>query len=140
MRLNFTKRDRAVKVYQLDPSPLTCRVSWKVIPGNSLKWITDEVLSLKIGARYKMRVSAVNGAGLTAVRHTTGLIVDPTPPEVSDVRKYMSYNISFPMRDMHLNARMKFKNCLKCVLLSFRYRFGLSFFTQHCIQQHSTSV
>ena len=42
----------------------------------------DETLNLKIGARYKIRLSAVNGAGLTAVHYTDGLLVDPTPPEV----------------------------------------------------------
>ena len=30
-----------------------------------------------------IRVAAVNGAGLTAVHETDGLLVDPTPPKVT---------------------------------------------------------
>ena len=61
---------------------LHCRAHWKTVPGSATTWTTDEVLTLKIGARYKMRVSAVNGAGLTAVHYTNGVLVDPTPPKV----------------------------------------------------------
>ena len=50
----------------------------------------DETLNLKIGARYKIRISAVNGAGLTAVHYTDGLLVDPTPPEVCLASLYFS--------------------------------------------------
>ena len=45
-------------------------------------WTTDEALSLKIGARYRMRVTAVNGAGLATVHYANGLLVDPTPQKV----------------------------------------------------------
>ena len=58
------------------------RSEWKTLPGSATKWATDEALDLKIGALCKIRVSAVNGAGLTAVHYTDGLLVDPTPPEV----------------------------------------------------------
>ena len=42
-------------------------------------WTTDEALSLKIGACYRMHVMAVNGAGLATVHYTNGMLVDPTP-------------------------------------------------------------
>ena len=45
-------------------------------------WTTDEALSLKIGARYRMHVMAVNGAGLATVHYTNGLLVDPRPLKV----------------------------------------------------------
>ena len=51
--------------------------------GGATSWTTDETLTLTIGARYKMKVSAVNGAGLTTVHYTDGVLVDPTPPYVS---------------------------------------------------------
>lgn len=45
-------------------------------------WTNAEPLPLKVGAYYNIRVSAINGAGLTGVHDTSGVIVDPTPPEV----------------------------------------------------------
>ena len=62
------------------------RAHGKIIPGNATTWTTDESLTLKIGARYKMQVSAVNGAGLTATHYTNGVMVDPTPPQVCPQR------------------------------------------------------
>ena len=45
-------------------------------------WTTDEALILKIGARYRMHVMAMNGAGLATVHYTNGLLVDPRPLKV----------------------------------------------------------
>ena len=53
--------------------------------GGATTWTTDETLTLTIGARYKMKVSAVNGAGLTTVHYTDGVLVDPTPPSVKSL-------------------------------------------------------
>ena len=61
------------------------------MPASATTWTTDEALSLKIGAHYKMRVTAVNRAGLAAVHYTNGLLVDPTPPKVS---LFLSYQMS----------------------------------------------
>ncbi|KAI0241220.1 hypothetical protein LSAT2_032838 [Lamellibrachia satsuma] len=58
---------------------------WKIVPASATAWTTDEALNLKIGAHYRMRVTAVNGAGLAAVHYTNGLLVDPTPPKMSFV-------------------------------------------------------
>ena len=61
------------------------------MPASATTWMTDEALSLKIGAHYKMRMTAVNGAGLAAVHYSNGLLVDPTPPKVS---LFLSYQMS----------------------------------------------
>ena len=52
------------------------------MPASATTWITDEALSLKISACYRMFVMAVNGAGLATVHCTNGVLVDPTPPMV----------------------------------------------------------
>ena len=52
------------------------------MPASATTWTTDEALSLKISACYRMRVTAVNGAGLATVHYTSGLLVDPTPLKV----------------------------------------------------------
>ena len=46
------------------------------------RW-TSPHLYLEKGGFYWVEVAAVNGAGLTAVHRTDGVIVDPTPPHVS---------------------------------------------------------
>ena len=52
------------------------------MPASATVWTTDEALSLKISACYRMHMSAVNGAGLATVHYTIGLLVDPTPQKV----------------------------------------------------------
>ena len=52
------------------------------MPASATTWTRDEVLSLKIGAHYRMHVMAVNGAGLATVHYTNGLLVDPRPLKV----------------------------------------------------------
>ena len=59
------------------------------MPASATSWTTDVPVSLKVGARYRMRVTAVNGAGLAAVHYTNGLLVDPTPPKVWAVASYV---------------------------------------------------
>lgn len=55
-------------------------------------WVSDEPLSLRIGAKYVVRVSAFNGAGLGAVYETTGVIVDPTTPKVGSRAIFLKNN------------------------------------------------
>ena len=45
-------------------------------------WTSGAVLTLTNGGKYIVQVGAVNGAGLTAVRKTNGVIMDITPPQV----------------------------------------------------------
>ena len=52
------------------------------MPASATAWTTDEALSLKISASYRMHVTAVNGAGRATVHYTIGLLVDPTPQKV----------------------------------------------------------
>ncbi|KAI0236249.1 hypothetical protein LSAT2_013170 [Lamellibrachia satsuma] len=61
------------------------RSRWKIVPASATTGTTDEALSVKIGARYRMRVMAVNGAGLATVHYTKSLLVDPTPSTMSFV-------------------------------------------------------
>ncbi|KAI8485273.1 hypothetical protein Bbelb_370200 [Branchiostoma belcheri] len=53
---------------------------WVIVEGSAAEWTNSDPLSLEPGARYSVRVSAVNGAGLTTTHDTDGVIVDPTPP------------------------------------------------------------
>ncbi|XP_078658229.1 uncharacterized protein LOC144903712 [Branchiostoma floridae x Branchiostoma belcheri] len=53
---------------------------WVTVDGSADGWTNSDPLSLVPGARYSVRVSAVNGAGLTTTHDTDGVIVDPTPP------------------------------------------------------------
>ncbi|XP_019624877.1 PREDICTED: uncharacterized protein LOC109470382 isoform X2 [Branchiostoma belcheri] len=53
---------------------------WVIVEGSAAGWTNSDPLSLVPGARYSVRVSAVNGAGLTTTHDTDGVIVDPTPP------------------------------------------------------------
>ena len=55
----------------------------KELDSSLTTFTTDELLSLTPGGFYYVRVVALNGAGLTAVYETDGVIVDPTPPSVS---------------------------------------------------------
>ena len=60
--------------------------AWAELPvaagDDPMTWTSGPVLSLTPGGRYLVQVGAVNGAGLTAVRKTNGVIVDITPPQV----------------------------------------------------------
>ncbi|XP_078573994.1 uncharacterized protein LOC144860567 isoform X3 [Branchiostoma floridae x Branchiostoma japonicum] len=53
---------------------------WVIVEGSAAGWTNSEPLNLVPGARYSVRVSAVNRAGLTTTHDTDGVIVDPTPP------------------------------------------------------------
>ncbi|XP_078658230.1 uncharacterized protein LOC144903713 [Branchiostoma floridae x Branchiostoma belcheri] len=53
---------------------------WVTVDGSADGWTNSDPLSLVPGARYSVRVSAVNGAGLTTTHDTDGVNVDPTPP------------------------------------------------------------
>ncbi|XP_070574642.1 uncharacterized protein [Ptychodera flava] len=53
---------------------------YETLGKTSTIWTSTEELSLKTGGHYEVRVSAVNGAGLTNVQDTNGVIVDPSPP------------------------------------------------------------
>ncbi|KAI8519526.1 hypothetical protein Bbelb_027830 [Branchiostoma belcheri] len=53
---------------------------WVIVEGSASGWTNSDPLSLVPGARYSVRVSAVNGAELTTTHDTDGVIVDPTPP------------------------------------------------------------
>ena len=58
---------------------------------SSLKtFATDEPLTLTPGGFYFVRVAALNGAGLTAVHDTDGVIVDPSPPVVSKIGQILT--------------------------------------------------
>ena len=54
----------------------------RVVHGNTTTFTTDEPLPLTPGANYRMRVTAVSGAGLKTVQYTDGVIIDTTPPKV----------------------------------------------------------
>ncbi|XP_078585863.1 uncharacterized protein LOC144867674 [Branchiostoma floridae x Branchiostoma japonicum] len=56
------------------------RNDWVIVEGSAAGWTNSEPLNLVPGARYSVRVAAVNGAGLTTTHDTDGVIVDPTPP------------------------------------------------------------
>nr|XP_006817933.1 PREDICTED: uncharacterized protein LOC100377080 [Saccoglossus kowalevskii] len=48
-------------------------------------WTSDNPLTLLTGRHYSIRVTAVNGAGLSTVHDTDGVIVDPTPPRMRKI-------------------------------------------------------
>ena len=54
----------------------------RVLPSNVTSFTTDEPLQLMSGATYRIRVTAVSGAGLKTVQYTDGVIIDTTPPKV----------------------------------------------------------
>ncbi|XP_052806221.1 uncharacterized protein LOC128235438 [Mya arenaria] len=64
----------------------------QLYPGGSGEWIvlenpkttvfTKENLQLTLGSKYKFRFGAVNGAGLTAIFESDGVITDNTQPEL----------------------------------------------------------
>ncbi|XP_077992165.1 uncharacterized protein LOC144446291 [Glandiceps talaboti] len=56
------------------------RNDWVSVPGTATTWTSVDTLSLRIGGHYSVRVSAVNGAGLSTVHDTDGVVLDPTPP------------------------------------------------------------
>ena len=56
--------------------------AWVELTPDEQSWTSGAVLTLTNGGKYIIQVGAVNGAGLTAVRKTNGVIVDITPPQV----------------------------------------------------------
>lgn len=52
-------------------------------------------LSLQEGARYSMRVGAVNHAGFLAAFETNGVVIDTSPPLVSFLSANYDYKIYF---------------------------------------------
>ncbi|XP_035696857.1 uncharacterized protein LOC118430254 [Branchiostoma floridae] len=56
------------------------------VDGTQNTWTSPANLSLKDGAFYFVRVTAVNGAGASTVHETDGLIVDTSPPNMDNVR------------------------------------------------------
>ncbi|XP_078695733.1 uncharacterized protein LOC144924478 [Branchiostoma floridae x Branchiostoma belcheri] len=56
------------------------------IDGRQNTWTSPAHLSLVDGARYFVRVSAVNGAGAATVHETDGVIVDTSPPDTAVVK------------------------------------------------------
>ncbi|XP_070573688.1 uncharacterized protein [Ptychodera flava] len=67
---------------QIEPKD---RNEWFTVPSSTSVWMSEDNLSLKIGGHYSIRVSAVNGAGLTTVHDTDGVIIDPSPPVMRSV-------------------------------------------------------
>ncbi|KAL5013969.1 hypothetical protein ScPMuIL_008239 [Solemya velum] len=59
---------------------------WEEVRDPNQNSFTKSNLSLKSGARYSIRVGAVNGAGFVVTFQTNGVIVDATPPEIHWVR------------------------------------------------------
>ena len=57
--------------------------SWKNLNDSSLTSYTWTGLSLQEGARYSLRVGAVNHAGFLAAFETNGVVIDISPPLVS---------------------------------------------------------
>ncbi|KAL5015119.1 hypothetical protein ScPMuIL_009389 [Solemya velum] len=60
--------------------------SWKEVEDPSLISFTEPSLTLTSGARYSVRVGAVNRAGFVAAYDTNGVIVDISPPKIHWVR------------------------------------------------------
>ena len=59
------------------------RNEWKELAGGDLTSYTWTGLTLRNGARYTMRVGAINHAGFLASFETNGVIIDVTPPLVT---------------------------------------------------------
>ena len=55
--------------------------TWAVVDPLAQSW-TSPNLALTAGTKYTLRVVAVNGAGLSAVHHTDGVVIDDSPPKV----------------------------------------------------------
>ncbi|KAI8486030.1 hypothetical protein Bbelb_361300, partial [Branchiostoma belcheri] len=56
------------------------------IDGRQNTWTSPAHLNLVDGARYFVRVAAVNGAGAATVHETDGVIVDTSPPDMVNVK------------------------------------------------------
>ena len=59
------------------------RNEWKELAGGDLTSYTGTGLTLRNGARYTMRVGAINHAGFLASFETNGVVIDVTPPLVT---------------------------------------------------------
>ena len=71
------------------------RNEWKELAGGDLTSFTWTGLTLRNGARYTMRVGAVNHAGFLASFETNGVIIDVIPPIVSiNFLNYLQYTLS----------------------------------------------
>lgn len=58
------------------------RSEWKDLPSGDMTSYTWTGLSLRNGARYTVRVGAINHAGFLASFETNGVVIDITPPMV----------------------------------------------------------
>ncbi|XP_077996024.1 uncharacterized protein LOC144449371 [Glandiceps talaboti] len=61
------------KIYPVDED-------FESLAGTLFTWTSPVSLSLETGGHYSVRIAATNGAGLTNVQDTDGVIVDPSPP------------------------------------------------------------
>eukprot|EP00058_Branchiostoma_floridae_P003025 XP_002588513.1 hypothetical protein BRAFLDRAFT_79466 [Branchiostoma floridae] len=64
------------------------------VDGTQNTWTSPANLSLKDGAFYFVRVTAVNGAGASTVHETDGLIVDTSPPNLETTNQAMSSTVT----------------------------------------------
>ena len=79
----YFSSDKQKRVLQISLCFCGCSSSHKDLDPSITTWRTDEPLTLIPGGFYFIRIAVVNGAGLTAVHDTDGVIVDPSPPVVS---------------------------------------------------------
>nr|XP_006817093.1 PREDICTED: uncharacterized protein LOC100376421 [Saccoglossus kowalevskii] len=68
--------------YQIYPAE---RGSHATLEGAATSWTSQDSLELINGAHYSLRIIAVNGAGLSNVQDTDGVIVDTSPPKMRQV-------------------------------------------------------
>lgn len=82
---------RRVDIFQIHVMVYTCFLSilfevvrneWKDLPSGDMTSYTWTGLSLRNGARYTMRVGAINHAGFLASFETNGVVIDITLPMV----------------------------------------------------------
>lgn len=64
---------------------LTALGQWTVVTDQNYTQYIQTGLNLGTGHKYFLRVAAMNGAGLVATHETNGVIVDNTPPVVSNI-------------------------------------------------------
>ncbi|KAI8516764.1 hypothetical protein Bbelb_053450 [Branchiostoma belcheri] len=62
------------------------RARYIELSNKQTSWTSPASLDLSDGARYFVRVSAVNGAGAATVHETDGVIVDTSPPDMVNVK------------------------------------------------------
>ena len=71
------------------------RNNWKEISDNTATAHTWTGLTLREGARYSVRVGAINNAGYLASFETNGVVIDTSPPIVSDRNQTTTKNVIY---------------------------------------------